>query len=125
MKSLLFSPMELRGVRLRNRVVVSPMLTYAAENGYTQDLHTLHYGKLAYGGAGLVFVESTKADPRGASTPRDLGIWKDDFIPGLAQLASTIKAYGATAGIQIGHSGRKARRSVPWEHCSELKICPP
>lgn len=115
MKNLLFSPMELRGVRIRNRVVVSPMLTYAAENGYTQDLHNLHYGKLAYGGAGLVFVESTKGDPRGASTPRDLGIWKDDFIPGLAQLASTIKSYGATAGIQLGHSGRKARRSVPWE----------
>ncbi|MEL0020354.1 MAG: NADH:flavin oxidoreductase/NADH oxidase [Rickettsiales bacterium] len=124
MKSLLFSPMELRGVRLRNRVVVSPMLTYAAENGYTQDLHTLHYGKLAYGGAGLVFVESTKADPRGASTPRDLGIWKDDFIPGLAQLASTIKAYGATAGIQIGHSGRKARRSVPWEGRAPLASHP-
>ena len=115
MKSLLFSPMELRGVRIRNRVVVSPMLTYAAENGYVQDLHALHYGKLAYGGAGLVFVESTKADPRGASTPRDLGIWKDEFIPGLTQIASTIKSYGATAGIQIGHSGRKARRSVPWE----------
>jgi len=124
MKSLLFSPMELRGVRLRNRVVVSPMLTYAAENGYTQDLHTLHYGKLAYGGAGLVFVESTKADPRGASTPRDLGIWKDDFIPGLVQLASTIKAYGATAGIQIGHSGRKARRSVPWEGRAPLASHP-
>lgn len=124
MKSLLFSPMELRGVRIRNRVVVSPMLTYAAENGYTQDLHNLHYGKLAYGGAGLVIVESTKADPRGASTPRDLGIWKDDFIPGLAQLATTIKSYGATAGIQIGHSGRKARRSVPWEGRAPLASHP-
>ena len=115
MESLLFTPMDLRGVRIRNRVVVSPMLTYAAENGYTQDLHTQHYAKLAYGGAGLVFVESTKADPRGASTPRDLGIWKDDFVPGLAKIASTIKSYGATAGIQLGHSGRKARRAVPWE----------
>ncbi len=124
MKSLLFSPMELRGVRLRNRVVVSPMLTYAAENGYTQALHNLHYGKLAYGGAGLVFVESTKADPRGASTPRDLGIWKDDFIPGLTEIASTIKSYGATAGIQIGHSGRKARRSVPWEGRAPLASHP-
>ena len=115
MDSLLFSPLKLREVQLRNRVVVSPMLTYAAENGYARDLHALHYGKLAYGGAGLVIVESTKADPRGASTPRDLGIWKDDFIPGLAKLASTIKEYGAVAGIQIGHSGRKARRAVPWE----------
>ena len=68
MQSLLFTPIELRGVRLRNRIVVAPMLTYAAENGYAQDIHTIHYGKLAYGGAGLVMVKSTKADPRGAST---------------------------------------------------------
>jgi 2,4-dienoyl-CoA reductase-like NADH-dependent reductase (Old Yellow Enzyme family) len=115
MQSLLFTPMDLRGVHLRNRVVVSPMLTYAAVNGYVQDMHTIHYGKLAYGGAGLVMVESTKSDPRGASTPRDLGIWKDDFLPGLTKIAETIKAYGAVAGIQLGHSGRKARRSVPWE----------
>jgi 2,4-dienoyl-CoA reductase-like NADH-dependent reductase (Old Yellow Enzyme family) len=124
MKSLLFSPMDLRGVRIRNRVVVSPMLTYAADNGYTQELHNLHYGKLAYGGAGLVFVESINADPRGESTPRDLGIWKDDFVPGLSQLATTIKAYGATAGIQIGHSSRKARRSVPWEGRAPLASHP-
>lgn len=115
MQSLLFTPIDLRGVRLRNRIVVAPMLTYAANNGYVQDVHTIHYGKLAYGGAGLVMVESTKADPRGASTPRDLGIWKDDFLPGLTKIAETIKAYGATAGIQLGHSGRKARRSVPWD----------
>ncbi|MBT5110249.1 MAG: NADH:flavin oxidoreductase/NADH oxidase [Rhodospirillaceae bacterium] len=124
MQSLLFTPMDLRGVRIRNRIVVAPMLTYSAKNGYTQDLHTLHYGKLAYGGAGLILVESTKADPRGASTPTDLGIWKDEFIPGLAKIASTIKSYGATAGIQLGHSGRKARRSVPWEGRAPLASHP-
>lgn len=100
------------------------MLTYAAENGYVQDLHIMHYGKLAYGGAGLVMVESTKPDPRGASTPRDLGIWKDDFLPGLTKIADAIKAYGATAGIQLGHSGRKARRSVPWEGRTPLASHP-
>lgn len=100
------------------------MLTYAAENGYVQDMHVIHYGKLAYGGAGLVMVESTKPDPRGASTPRDLGIWKDDFLPGLTKIADTIKAYGAVAGIQLGHSGRKARRSVPWEGRTPLESHP-
>ncbi|MDA0239238.1 MAG: NADH:flavin oxidoreductase/NADH oxidase [Proteobacteria bacterium] len=124
MQTLLFTPMDLRGVHVRNRIVVSPMLTYAAVNGYVQDMHTIHYGKLAYGGAGLVMVESTKADPRGASTPRDLGIWKDDFLPGLTKIADTIKAYGAVAGIQLGHSGRKARRSVPWEGRTPLASHP-
>ncbi len=124
MKSLLFTPMDLRSVRIRNRIVVAPMLTYAAQNGYVQDMHTVHYGKLAYGGAGLVMVESTKGDPCGASTPADLGIWKDEFLPGLTRIASTIKSYGAVAGIQLGHSGRKARRSIPWEGRAPLASHP-
>ncbi len=57
MKSLLFTPLQLRGVTLRNRIVVSPMLTYAATNGFANDFHYVHYGKFATGGAGLIFVE--------------------------------------------------------------------
>lgn len=78
--STLFSPLTLREVSLRNRIVVSPMLTYCAEGGRLNDYHFVHYGRFATGGAGLVFIESTKVDPRGCSTPRDLGLWKDDFI---------------------------------------------
>src|SRR5690606_29835817 len=77
MSSLLFSPLELRGVTLRNRIVLAPMLTYQARNGFVNDWHVIHYGKYAIGGAGLVFVESTKVDPRGCTTPNDLGLWKD------------------------------------------------
>ena len=80
MDSKLFSPLAIRGITLKNRIVLSPMLQYCADNGHVNDWRLMHYGKFAAGGAGLVFVESTKVDPRGCSTPRDLGLWKDDFI---------------------------------------------
>jgi 2,4-dienoyl-CoA reductase-like NADH-dependent reductase (Old Yellow Enzyme family) len=115
MDTLLFSPLAIRGLTLRNRIVLSPMLTYSATNGYTNDTHLAHLAKFAVGGAGLVMVESTKIDPRGCSTPRDLGLWKDEFIPGMRRIVELVKSYGAACGIQLGHSGRKARRAVPWE----------
>jgi 2,4-dienoyl-CoA reductase-like NADH-dependent reductase (Old Yellow Enzyme family) len=115
MESLLFTPMDLRGVRLRNRIVVSPMLTYSAKQGYAGDWHYVHYGRFATGGAGLIFVESTKADPRGCTTPNDLGLWKDEFVPQLRRIAEFAKGHGAAIGIQLGHSGRKARNALPWQ----------
>jgi 2,4-dienoyl-CoA reductase-like NADH-dependent reductase (Old Yellow Enzyme family) len=125
MDTLLFSPITIRALTLRNRVVLSPMLTYAATNGYTNDSHLAHLAKFAAGGAGLVFVESTKVDPGGCSTPRDLGLWKDDFMPGMKRIVELVKSYGAAIAIQLGHSGRKARRAVPWEGRTPLDdSCP-
>jgi 2,4-dienoyl-CoA reductase-like NADH-dependent reductase (Old Yellow Enzyme family) len=121
---MLFEPMTLRGLTLRNRIVLSPMLTYAAERGHVTDWHLMHLGKFAAGGAGLVFMESTKVDPRGCTTPRDPGIWKDDFIPGLQRITSFVKGYGAAIGLQLGHSGRKARNSLPWEGRAPLASHP-
>lgn len=123
-KHLLFAPMRIRGVTLRNRIVVAPMLTYGASRGFANDGHLMHYGKFAYGGAGLVFLESTKVDPRGCSTPADTGLWKDEFIPGLQRIAELIRRNGALAGIQLSHSGRKARRAVPWEGRAPLRSYP-
>jgi len=124
MESLLFSPIELCGLRLRNRVVVSPMLSYSAERGYANDEHLAHYACFATGGAGLVFLEATKVDPRGCSTARDLGLWKDEFVEPLARIAALVKRNGAAVGIQLSHSGRKARRSLPWEGNVPLSGCP-
>lgn len=124
MTSLLFSPFELRGVRLRNRVVLSPMLTYAARNGHVNDWHFAHLGKYATGGVGLVFLESTKVDPRGCTTPSDLGLWKDAFIEPLRRMTRFLKSYGSVAGIQLGHSGRKARNALPWEGRGPLDSAP-
>ena len=70
MDSKLFSPLTIRGVTFKNRIVLSPMLQYCADNGHVNDWHLMHYGKFAASGTGLVFVESTKVDPRGCSTPR-------------------------------------------------------
>ncbi|MGP1676622.1 MAG: NADH:flavin oxidoreductase/NADH oxidase [Burkholderiales bacterium] len=115
MQRQLFSTIDVRGVRLKNRIVLSPMLTYAAQNGHVTDWHLAHLGKFAVGGAGLVFMESTKVDPRGCTTPRDPGLWKDEFIEPLKRITAFIKSFGAAAGIQLGHSGRKARNALPWE----------
>jgi 2,4-dienoyl-CoA reductase-like NADH-dependent reductase (Old Yellow Enzyme family) len=115
MQRQLFSTIDLRGVRLKNRIVLSPMLTYAAQNGRVNDSHLAHLAKFAVGGVGLVFMESTKVDPRGCTTARDAGLWKDEFIEPLKRITALVKSSGAAAGIQLGHSGRKARNALPWE----------
>ena len=118
---LLFKPMALRDITLKNRVVVAPMHQYSAVKGYATDWHLMNAGRFAAGGAGLVIMESTKVERRGCGTVGDLGIWKDDFIPGLGRCAEFIRGNGAIPGIQLGHSGRKARRFRPWEGGGPLK----
>jgi 2,4-dienoyl-CoA reductase-like NADH-dependent reductase (Old Yellow Enzyme family) len=113
--SLLFSPLKIRDVELKNRIVVAPMHQYAGIKGYPTDWHLMNIGRFAVGGAGLVIVESTKVERRGCGTVGDLGLWADDFIPHFKRLADFIRQYGAVPGIQLGHSGRKARRFRPWE----------
>lgn len=112
---LLFSPIALRGLQLKNRVVVAPMHQYAALKGFPTDWHLMNAGRYASGGAGLFFVESTKIERRGCGTVGDLGLWDDAFVPGLRRIAEFSKACGAAVGIQLGHSGRKARIARPWE----------
>ncbi len=113
--SLLFKTITIRGVTLKNRVVIAPMHQYSAIEGHAQDWHVMNVGRYAAGGAGLVFVESTKVERRGCGTIGDLGAWRDDQIPGLKRLADNIRLNGAVAAIQLGHSGAKARCFRPWE----------
>jgi 2,4-dienoyl-CoA reductase-like NADH-dependent reductase (Old Yellow Enzyme family) len=124
MDTMLFSPIDLRGVRLKNRIVLSPMLTYSAIDGYVNEWHFMHLGKYAAGGCGLVFMESTKVDPRGCTTPADLGLWDDRFIDPMKPIAAFVKRCGAVPGIQLSHSGRKARQSRPWEGRGPLENVP-
>ena len=123
MNSILFSPLVIGDVTIKNRVVLSPMLQYSAQGGHVNDWHLMHLGKFAAGGVGLVFCESTKVDPRGCSTTNDLGLWKDEFIEPLKRITNLIKANGATPGIQLSHSGRKARLALPWEGRVPLAEC--
>lgn len=112
---LLFTPLTIRSVTLRNRIVLAPMHQYASDQGFATDWHLVNAGRYAAGGCGLVMVESTKVERRGCGTVGDLGLWKDEFIPGLARITAFIKAQNATPAIQLGHSGRKARLTRPWE----------
>ena len=111
---LLFQPIELRGVQLRNRIVVSPMCQYSAQDGHVTDWHLVHLGKFAQGGAGTVFVEATAVEKRGRITHGDTGIWEDAQIEGLRRVASFIKSQGAVPAIQLAHAGRKASMARPW-----------
>lgn len=112
---LLFTPMSLRGLTLRNRVVVAPMHQYSAISGFPTDWHLMNAGRYAAGGVGLVMMESTKVERRGCGTVGDLGLWDDAFVPHFKRIVDFIHGCGTKAGIQLGHSGRKARTSRPWE----------
>ena len=112
---MLFTPLRIRELTLKNRVVVAPMHQYSALKGYPTDWHLMNAGRYAAGGAGLVILESTKIERRGCGTVGDLGIWDDAFVPQLARIADFVRACGAAVGIQLGHSGRKARIQRPWE----------
>jgi 2,4-dienoyl-CoA reductase-like NADH-dependent reductase (Old Yellow Enzyme family) len=111
---LLFQPIELRGVRLRNRIVISPMCQYSAQDGQVSDWHLVHLGKFAQGGAGAVFVEATAVEKRGRITHGDTGIWDDAHIPGLKKIAEFVRSQGAAPALQLAHAGRKASMARPW-----------
>ena len=111
---LLFQPIELRGVRLRNRVVISPMCQYSAQDGHVTDWHMVHLGKFAQGGAGAVFMEATAVERRGRITHGDTGIWDDAHVAGLQRISSFLKSQGAMPALQLAHAGRKASMARPW-----------
>jgi 2,4-dienoyl-CoA reductase-like NADH-dependent reductase (Old Yellow Enzyme family) len=110
----LFEPYTVRGNTFRNRVGVSPMCQYSAEDGFANDWHLVHLGSRAVGGVGLVIAEATAIEPRGRITPQDIGIWSDDHIAPLKRITQFITEQGAIAGIQLAHAGRKASSYHPW-----------
>ncbi len=113
--SKLFTPYTLRGVTLRNRVMLSPMNQYSAVDGFANDWHFGHLAQYAMGGAGLVCLEATKVERRGMGTIGDLGLWKDEHIAPIKRIADFIRAQGAVPAIQLSHAGRKAGSHRPWE----------
>ena len=107
-QSMLFAPLTLRGVTLKNRVAMSPMNTYSATTeGQPTDFHLVHYGARALGGVGLVMQEVTAVDPRGRIRPVDLGLWDDAQVAPLQRLVNFVHGQGAKMGVQLGHAGRK------------------
>src|SRR5450432_904279 len=113
--SLLFEPIKIRGIKLKNRLTVSPMCEYSSIDGFANDWHLVHLGSRAVGGAALVFTEATAVSTEGRITTDDLGIWKDEHIAFLKRITSFIETHDAVPGIQLAHAGRKASHFSPWK----------
>jgi len=118
--SQLFQPLTLRGLTLPNRIAVSPMCQYQAQDGVVNDWHLVHLGGLAQGGAGLVVTEATAVVPEGRISPDDLGLWNDAQAQSLARVVRFITSQGAVPGIQLAHAGRKASNPAPWKGSGSL-----
>jgi 2,4-dienoyl-CoA reductase-like NADH-dependent reductase (Old Yellow Enzyme family) len=115
MTSPLFTPIRLRDLALRNRIVVSPMCQYSAADGSATDWHLIHLGQLSLGGAALLFVEATAVEAIGRITPGCLGLYSDDNERALGRVVATVRKYSPIAlGIQLAHAGRKGSSAVPW-----------
>ncbi|MBL8912895.1 MAG: FAD-dependent monooxygenase [Archangium sp.] len=112
----LFAPFQLRGLTLENRVVVSPMCQYSAQDGVPNDWHLVHLGSRALGGAGLVMTEMTDVSPEGRITYGCAGLWNDAQAAGWKRVIDFVKKSSSSAiGVQLAHAGRKASWSLPWE----------
>ena len=112
----LFDPIELRGLRARNRIWVSPMCQYSvdARDGVPTDWHLVHLGSFARGGAGLVLAEATAVAPEGRISPHDTGIWNDTQVAAWRRVTDFAHTQGALIGLQLAHAGRKASVYPVW-----------
>jgi 2,4-dienoyl-CoA reductase-like NADH-dependent reductase (Old Yellow Enzyme family) len=112
---MLFDPLEIRSIRFKNRIAISPMCQYSSVDGFANDWHLVHLGSRATGGAALVMQEATAISPRGRISPDDMGLWKDDQIEFLQRISGFIKTQGSVPGIQLAHAGRKSSTIPPWK----------
>jgi len=112
----LFSPIELRGISFENRIVVSPMCQYSANDGTATDWHVVNLGHFALSGPGLVFFEATHVSPEARITPRCLGLYSDENEAGMERVIRYIRTYARSKiGVQLAHAGRKASTATPWD----------
>jgi 2,4-dienoyl-CoA reductase-like NADH-dependent reductase (Old Yellow Enzyme family) len=111
----LFTPLTIKTVTLKNRIVVSPMCEYSSIDGFANDWHLVHLGSRAVGGAGLIMTEACAVSEEGRISSDDLGIWKNAHLEKLKNIVSFIHKQHAVAGIQLAHAGRKASSAVPWK----------
>ncbi len=113
--SMLTTPWTIKGISFRNRIFMSPMCQYRAENGRPTNWHMVHLGSRAVGGAGLVMVEATAVSPEGRISPWDTGLWERPQADAFRPIVEFVSDHGAVPGIQIAHAGRKASVDRPWK----------
>ena len=119
--SQLFSFLQMRGLRFRNRIFVSPMCQYSAPDGFATSWHLVHLGSRAVGGAALVMTEAAAVSAAGRISPHDVGIWSQAHAEALAPIAHFIADQGAVPAIQLAHAGRKASTDAPWRGGAPLR----
>lgn len=110
----LFQPLTIRGTTFQNRIWLSPLCQYSAENGYQTNWHLTHLGGIIQRGPGLTFVEATAVTPQGRITPEDVGLWEDGQIEPLKRVTEFAHSQGQKIALQIAHAGRKASTVAPW-----------
>jgi 2,4-dienoyl-CoA reductase-like NADH-dependent reductase (Old Yellow Enzyme family) len=114
--SRLFTPLEVGGLRLANRIVVAPMCQYSAEDGRMNDWHLIHLGQLALSGAGLLTIEATAVTPQGRISYADTGLWDDACEAAMARVLEGVRRWSdMPIAIQLAHAGRKASSQIPWK----------
>ena len=121
----LFTPFTVRAVTFRNRVVVTPMCQYIAQDGHVVDWHYAHHGRFSLGGVGGAIVEASAVTREGRITHGCLGIYADSHVEGLRRIVAIYRAQKIPIGIQIAHAGRKASAAVPLEGAQPLATCDP
>jgi hypothetical protein len=110
----LFQPLKLRALTLQNRIIVSPMCQYSADNGKLTDWHLAHLGGIISRGPGLTIIESTAVVAEGRITPEDSGLWEDSQIAPLRKITDFAHSQGQYIAIQLNHAGRKSSTVAPW-----------
>jgi 2,4-dienoyl-CoA reductase-like NADH-dependent reductase (Old Yellow Enzyme family) len=121
--STLFTPLPLRGTTLPNRIVISPMCQYSAEDGRATAWHLMHLGALALSGAGLLCLEATAVEADGRISPADLGLYNDACEAALRPVIAAIRQHARIPlAIQLAHAGRKAGCAVPWQGGRQLAL---
>ncbi|KAI7976635.1 hypothetical protein EIK77_009866 [Talaromyces pinophilus] len=110
----LFQPLTIRGVKFHNRIGLSPLCQYSAQDGHMTDWHIAHLGGIAMRGPGFLMVEATSVTPEGRITPEDVGLWQDSQIEPLRRTIEFVHSQNQVIGVQIAHAGRKASTVAPW-----------
>jgi 2,4-dienoyl-CoA reductase-like NADH-dependent reductase (Old Yellow Enzyme family) len=122
MSAQLFTPINIKSITLKNRIVVSPMCQYSSVDGFANDWHLVHLGSRAVGGAGLIIAEATAVSSEARISPQDLGIWKDEHIEKLKQITEFIETQGTVPGVQLAHAGRKASTFPAWKGRGQVPL---
>jgi 2,4-dienoyl-CoA reductase-like NADH-dependent reductase (Old Yellow Enzyme family) len=121
--SALFSPFTLRNLTVPNRIVISPMCQYSAEDGRASSWHMIHLGSLALSGAGMLCIEATAVEAEGRITPGCLGLWDDATEAALVPVMEAIRRHsGIAVTMQLAHAGRKASSYLPWEGGQQIPV---